>query len=199
RARQELREGQMANPENRVEQLRTEGVIALLSGQPTAALPLLEEVRRLSDRPLSDSYLAQAYFYRGDRARAEATLDSLTRSSSASAVARAEATLASFLAARGERARAEALLHEVTRGSYMDHHVAYSIGAAYAQLGQPEEATRWLAQAAHTGFPCGGWFAWDPLLQPLKADARFRQLLAELESIREKAETTERTRTAPRG
>jgi eukaryotic-like serine/threonine-protein kinase len=187
-AEREVREGQAASPENRVEQLRTQGVIALLSGRATEAVPQLEEVRRLSDRPLSDSYLAQAYFYAGDHARAEAMLDTLSRSSSASAAARSQATLASFLAARGERTRAEALLRDVTAGAYMDHHVAYSIGAAYAQLGQHTEARKWLAQAAHTGLPCYEWFEWDPLLQSLRTDPAFQQFMGEMRNARDAAQ-----------
>ena len=186
-AEQEVREGRAANPENRVEQVRTQGVIALLSGRTAEAVSQLEEVRRLSDRPLSDSYLAQAYFYTGDHARAGAILDTLSRSSSASAAARAQGSLASFLAARGERARAEALLRDVTTGTYMDHHVAYSIGAAYAQLGEPTEAQKWLERSARTGFPCYQWFQWDPLLKPLRTDPGFRRLMSELRSERDAA------------
>ena len=186
-AEQEVREGRAANPENRVEQVRTQGVIALLSGRSAEAVSQLEEVRRLSDRPLSDSYLAQAYFYAGDRARAGAILDTLSRSSSASAATRARESLASFLAARGERARAEALLRDVTAGTYMDHHVAYSIGAAYAQLGQPTEAQKWLERAARTGFPCYQLFQWDPLLKPLRTDPGFQQWMGELRSERDAA------------
>jgi hypothetical protein len=78
----------------------------------------------------------------------------------------------------------------------MDHHVAYSIGAAYAQLGQPEQAAHWLAQAAETGLPCDGWFAWDSLLRPLRTDARFQQLLRDVQAVREKAEATEEKRAA---
>ena len=50
----------------------------------------------------------------------------------------------------------------------MSHHVAYSIGTAYAQLGDPRAAVRWLERAAATGFPCYPWYARDPLLAPLQ-------------------------------
>jgi hypothetical protein len=69
----------------------------------------------------------------------------------------------------------------------MDHHVAYSIGAAYAQLGQPTEAQKWLERAARTGFPCYQWFQWDPLLKPLRTDPGFQQLMGELRSERDAA------------
>jgi adenylate cyclase len=169
-----------ANQANEVEQLRSQGIIALLSGKPSDAVPLLEQVRRLSDRPLSDSYLAQAYFYAADTERAVAMLDSLSRSSSASASARGQATLASFLAARGERAKSEELLRAVQSGSYTDHHVAGSIASAQAQLGRPAEAVRALEQAAASGFPCYPWFEWDPLLQPIRHDSTFNGFLTGL-------------------
>jgi hypothetical protein len=62
----------------------------------------------------------------------------------------------------------------------MDHHVAYGLGAAYAQLGQPADARQWLAQAARTGFPCYPWYVRDPLLDPLGEDPAFRAFLAGL-------------------
>ena len=62
----------------------------------------------------------------------------------------------------------------------MGHHVAYSIGAAHAQLGDPRTAVRWLERAAATGFPCYPWYGRDPLLAPLQSDSGFRRLLNEL-------------------
>src|SRR5687767_2468869 len=67
---------------------------------------------------------------------------------------RAQATLAGVLAARGERAEAEALIEAVLDGSYRDHHVAYALGAAYAQLGMRKEALERLTEARSTGFEC---------------------------------------------
>jgi serine/threonine-protein kinase len=186
-ASREVDEALAVNPVNYVEQFRTQGIIALIAGKPAEAIPLFEKVRRLSDRPVSDSYLAQAYFYAGDTARAEAMLDTLSRSSSASAAARARATLASFLAADGERAKADGLLRSVESGTYTDHHVAASMGSAYAQLGWSAEAVRALEQAAATGFPCYPWFERDPLLQPLRGDRAFQGFLAGLRRTWESA------------
>jgi hypothetical protein len=62
----------------------------------------------------------------------------------------------------------------------MDHHVAYSLGAAYAQLGQPAEAADWLTKAIETGFPCYPWFERDPLLDRVRKDPRVSQLLVKL-------------------
>src|SRR5437763_1985413 len=85
---------------------------------------------------------------------------------SAQAERRAQATLASFLAARGESQRARVLVGEVVKGGYMDHHVAYGLGVAYAQLSNRIEARRWLATAVNSGFPCYPWFQRDPMLKP---------------------------------
>jgi TPR repeat protein len=64
----------------------------------------------------------------------------------------------------------------------MDHHVAYALGAAYAQLGDSSEALKWLERAADTGLPCYPWYERDQLLQPLKDDQRFRNFMARLRS-----------------
>ena len=66
----------------------------------------------------------------------------------------------------------------------MDHHVAYSLGATWAQLGEPATSLRWLQQAVDSGFPCQPWFLKDPLLNPLRADPAFLRLLAQLETAR---------------
>jgi hypothetical protein len=93
---------------------------------------------------------------------------------------RAQATLASFLAARGNRAEAEALLRNVFAGSYMDHHVAYSVGVTYAQLHDYRRALLWLARAVDTGFLCYPWYEKDPLLQPLRGSTEFQHFIETL-------------------
>ena len=85
-----------------------------------------------------------------------------------------------MLAATGHRDEAARLADRVAHGPLIDHHVAYSLGAAYAQLGNAQEALRWLDQATRTGFPCYPWFVRDPLLQPLRSDARFTALVERL-------------------
>lgn len=55
-----------------------------------------------------------------------------------------------------------------------DHYVAYSLGAAYAQLGDTDQADRWLRTAVDTGFPCLPFFESDPL----RRRSEFADLLA---------------------
>lgn len=188
-ADRDLRAGLEINTENRnrIELLRTQGIVALLMGEYAQASSMLEEAQRLNGKPLFDVYLAQAHYYQGGASHAEELLDELRRSSSASAVARSQATLASFLAARGSRTQAEELLRAVIAGGYMDHHAAYSVGVAYAQLGQREEALLWLRKATDTGFPCYPWYARDPLLMPLGGDPEFQRFMAVLQKSWESA------------
>ena len=70
-------------------------------------------------------------------------------------------------------------------GKYRDHHVAYGLGAAYAQLGDPASALQWLRVAADTGFPCAPWFDADPLLAPLRGTTDFASLTAHVNTRRQ--------------
>ena len=158
------------NPKD-VEPLRVQGYAALLDGRYDDAVTLLERARK---QP-AEWNLAYAYYYAGRKEEAEATMRKLR--DSARSKRRAQATLASFLAARGETAQAKALVNEVVAAPYKDHHVAYALGVAYAQLGMPVEAQQWLATARSTGFQCYPWFERDRLLEPLRQNPLFQQFL----------------------
>ena len=179
-AEREVSAGLHINPVNRLEALRVRGTAALFSGRYSESVALLEEARRVSSAPVVDWYLAQAYYYEGAREQAENILSELR--GGAQAEQRAKATLASFLSARHEKQRAEKLLDEVFAGSYMDHHVTYSVGVAYAQLGDHVKARLWLARAIATGFPCYPWYRRDQLLQPLQGDAEFQRMMVDLQN-----------------
>jgi DNA-binding winged helix-turn-helix (wHTH) protein/tetratricopeptide (TPR) repeat protein len=175
-ARIEMEKGRALHGIDRVESLRTDALIALFSGSFAAARGRLEEVSRLTSQPIGDTYLALAEFYTGRADRARSILESLVRSESASTATRAGAALASILAAQGEPAAARAHLDRVRARGYRDHHVAYSLGAAYAQLGEFEAATRWLRTAADTGFACPPFYERDPLLEPVRRHSDFAGL-----------------------
>ena len=180
RAEEELRQALELDPQNRNEQLRTTGVVDFLQGRNADAIGNLEQTRRTGSRDYADSYLGQAYFYSGDTVRAFQILDSLEASTSTSAAMRARASLASFSAVRGDRANAERLIGEVIGSGYTDHHVAYGLGVAYAQLGRLSEARIWLERAVTSGFPCYPWYVRDPLLAPFRRDSSGREFLERL-------------------
>jgi tetratricopeptide (TPR) repeat protein len=178
-ARREVEAATALDPAYKVEPLRIEGNTAFLEGRFADAVRLLGQALTLS-RSAAEWWLALAYHYAGQPDQAEAMLQALTSSSLAQSKRRSQAALASFLAAEGDPVRARALVDEVAASSYMDHHVAYSLGATYAQLGRPADARRWLAESARTGLPCYPWYVRDPLLAPLRDDPAFRAFLAGL-------------------
>jgi tetratricopeptide (TPR) repeat protein len=186
-ARGELAQALHGDPQNRAEDLRTAGVVAFLQGQNGEAVRNLEDARHVSSAAYADSYLSQAYFYAGDTARSLELLDSLRQLPSAPAAARASAMLASVVAFRGDRPRAERLIREVIDIGYMDHHVAYSLGAAYAQLGRFDNAREWLERSVAGGFPCYPWFARDTLLAPFRHDSSAREFMQRLQATWEQA------------
>jgi len=183
----EVRAGLDIDPVNRLEPYRMRGVAALVSGRIQEAQRWLGETRKLSAPTVTAWYYAQALYYAGDRHAAQSLLQGLH--GSAQADQRARATLASFLAADGSKAQAEVLVEQALASAYMDHHVAYSLGAAYAQLGQPAQAVAWLRKAADSGFPCYPWYARDPLLQHIHGDPAFNHLLADLKDRLQLART----------
>ena len=180
----ELKKGRNIRGADVIEPARIEALVALFSGNFVAARVHLEEVSRLSSRPLGDAYLALAYYYSGSIDRGQAMLASLATNESASTATRAGAALAGVLAAQGDAAGARRHLAAVQAREYRDHHVAYSLGAAYAQLREFDHAMRWLRTAADTGFPCTIWFERDPLLEPLRRTPEFAALRAYVEARR---------------
>ena len=180
-----LDHGRRLGGDDVVEPERIDGLVALFSGRFAPALAHLEEVSRLSSDAIGDTYLALAYFYSGSPDRGRAMLETLAGHRSASTAARAGAALAGVLAALGETTRANEHLQRVLAGKYRDHHVAYGVGAAYAQLGDPASALQWLRVAADTGFPCAPWFDADPLLAQLRGTTDFASLTAHVNTRRQ--------------
>jgi eukaryotic-like serine/threonine-protein kinase len=173
------------NQANVEEPLRLQGASALYGGRFDTALALFQQASKKSNEPV-EWYLAYASYYTGRKQQAEDMLRQI-RGKSARTQRRTQATLASFLAARGNSAEAKQLIDAIRAGSYMDHHVAYSLGAAYAQLEMPDEALLWLRKSQKDGFPCYPWFTLDPLLSKLKDQPGFQVFL---DDLRQTWETT---------
>ncbi len=176
----EARAALQANPLERFEPLRMRGMAALFSGKYSEAVALLEEAKLAKETTVTDWHLAVAYYYYGERDRSDQILERLRGSTSAEEHVRAQASRASFLAARGDRRQADRLLTEIVDSTYMDHHAAYSIGVAYAQMGKHEQALKWLTRAVETGLPCYPWFDKDPLLDGMRGFSDFQQLMENL-------------------
>jgi DNA-binding winged helix-turn-helix (wHTH) protein/tetratricopeptide (TPR) repeat protein len=181
----EIQQGRKLNSPDVVEAIRAEGLVQLFAGNFAPARTHLEEVSRLSSQAIGDVYLALAHYYSGSAERAETMLTALAGSGSASTASRASASLAGVLAARGNRTKAREEIERVLARDYRDHHVAYGIGVAFAQLGEFDSARRWLGTAIDTGFPCVVFYERDPLLEPLRQRPDFAKVLSHARERRE--------------
>jgi TolB-like protein len=151
----------------------------LLTGHFDEARRRAETLLTRTDAPVIRQYLGLATFYLGDAARAQQLLTDVRRPDGRPDT-RSQASLVGILAARGARDEAERVNRAVVDAGYMDHHVAYSLGAGAAQLGRPDQAVTWLRKAADTGFPCYPWFEKDPLLDPIRTHPGFQAFLNDL-------------------
>ena len=181
----EMEKGRLLRGPDVVDPIRIDALVALFSANFVRARVRLEEVSRQSSKPVGDTYLALAYYYSGNVGRARQMLEPLTAATSASTASRSGAALAGILAAQRESKDARRQIDLVLGRDYRDHHVAYSLGAAYGQLGEIDEAARWLRTAADTGFACLIWFERDPLLEPVRQSAAFVKLRSYVQGRRE--------------
>lgn len=66
------------------------------------------------------------------------------------------------------------------------HHAQFSIGCAFALLGDDAKAVEWITKAANEGYPSYPRFSSEPDLAALKGNAAFESLLARLRSDHER-------------
>jgi hypothetical protein len=156
--------------------------LMLFGGEFAKAVARAEALLQRTDIPAVHQYLGLALYYTGDVDRSRAMLASIMRGKTPDT--RAQASLASIEAASGRRAEARARLATL-RDAEIDHHAAYGIGAAFAQLGDHAAGIEWLERAAATGFPCYPWFQRDPLLDPIRQDPAFVRLMDRLRTADE--------------
>jgi TolB-like protein len=190
----EAKAAERLNPLGNVVIARLEVARNLFSGSFERAREQATALLARSDVPVIRNYLGLAQFYAGDVAAARATLAGVERAGRPDV--RSQAALAGVEAAAGDRDAARARVAAIQEGPYMDHHVAYSLAAAWAQLGDAAASTKWLQQAAATGFVCYPWLMRDTLFDPVRRDPRFIDYLDELRSRYEQDEA--RYRTGPR-
>ena len=184
-ARREGRLAQAINATASVEYSRLEVALRLFDGDFAAAAAEAAALLSRSDIPAVRHYLGLARYYVGDTAGAREMLGSMSRRGRPDT--RSQAALASIEAAAGMRDEARGRIRIVVSAPDMDHHVAYHLGASFAQLGEVDASMKWLTQAADTGFPCYPWFARDPLLDPLRRRPAFEDLLAQLRLAHQEA------------
>jgi eukaryotic-like serine/threonine-protein kinase len=173
----ETRRAEDASGGTNVEVSRVHVYNELLAGRYEEARRRAETLLTRTDAPVIRQYLGLAMFYGGDRVKGQELLAGVRRPDGRMDT-RSQASLAGVLAANGRRDDAERAIRGVLDSGYMDHHVAYGLGVAEAQLGRPAAAIKWLRTAAETGFPCYPWIDRDPLVEPIRSDRAFQEFLA---------------------
>lgn len=89
---------------------------------------------------------------------------------------------AMYLAHEKRFDEARAQLTEEARGlAKADHDMAFWTASAYTQLGDIDEAFKWLERAIKLGNENKPWFESDAILAPLRQDPRFKDLMAKIE------------------
>ena len=86
------------------------------------------------------------------------------------------------LARQGDRAGAEQLIAQsLSAGgdSSHFHHTMYNAACAHAALGNAAKSVELLEETSRQGMPVHALFANDPLLDPIRGDARFRRFIAD--------------------
>jgi len=88
-----------------------------------------------------------------------------------------------LLVKKGKLKEAEATIQraiEIGKGFGHFHHTAYNIASAYALMKKPDEALKWLQNAADDGFPCYPYFEIDHQLDNIRKDPRFITFMSKL-------------------
>jgi serine/threonine-protein kinase len=89
---------------------------------------------------------------------------------------------AMFLAKQKRFDEARAQLTEEARGlAKADHDMAFWMASAYSQLGEIDEAFKWLERAIKLGNENRPWFETDEMLAPMREDARFKELMQKID------------------
>jgi TolB-like protein len=160
----------------------------LLGGHFAEARQMAEALDKKTNVPVIRQYLGLASFYLGDRAMAQDILADVRRPDGRPDT-RSQASLAGVLAANGRRDEADKTIRVVLDSGYMDHHVAYALGAAEAQLKRPADAVKWLRAAAETGFSVYQWIERDSLIDPIRSDPGFQNFFTALRADYERSRT----------
>ncbi len=181
RAAREAAEAVRLNPGNTLALYR-QGVVRLYQGDYRGAWEVFSKIP-LDFNPVLVNYQdAWTLLYLGQKPEARRRLDAYAARYTQD-VGGLNASMQAVLAAdAGDRRLAEERIRaavERGRGYGHFHHTAYNVASAYALLGRPAEALRWLRVAADNGLPCYPLYEKDPTFDKIRKDPGFVAFLAE--------------------
>jgi tetratricopeptide (TPR) repeat protein len=180
-ALRQLERADELNPGNRTFKFMIAWVV-LLQGRYNDAYTMAEPNLGGMLRAVVEYLIASALFYAGR------TNEARVRIESAKAQFKDEGGIlasmqAFFFALDGDGARAEEKINEAIKlgqGFGHFHHTTHVFASAYALLGEPDLAMKWLIYTAENGYPNLPWFERDPTFENLRKDPRFIEFLDKL-------------------
>ena len=181
KASAELEKTLTINPNNTLARYRVGGV-KLQLGKYEEALFVYKSIPPAANPSLWNSSMARALFQLQRTEESAAIVDAYLKTSKDEG-GLVTSVKAMLLAKDGKQREAEdAIAHaiEIGRGFGHFHHSAYGIASAYAIMNKPEQAVKWLQEAADDGFPCYPEFEHDSNLNNLRQDERFIAFMSKL-------------------
>jgi TolB-like protein len=178
----ELHKAVAINPSNTVARYRI-GETLLFSGKYAEALDAFRNVPREANPSLIGHQTAWALIHLNKNAEAAETLDQFLKDYPDDNGGLFTSVQAVLAALAGNKAEAEFKIQsaiEKGRGFGHFHHSAFHIACAYAVMNEPDKAIDWLTKVVDGGFPSYPLFADEPLLNNLRNDRRFTDLMSDL-------------------
>ena len=179
---EEIEKALAINPSNTLARFRL-GVIDLYRANYEDALKVFKGIPREAATSLWDRTMATALFQLGRTNEAATLVDEVLRTYPQDQGGAVTSVKAMLLAKAGKQREAEETIKraiEIGKGFGHFHHTAYNIASAYALMNKPEDAIKWLTDAAEDGFPCYPLFENDANLNSLRKDEHFIAFMAKL-------------------
>ena len=128
------------------------------------------------NHPIVKIFRSATLFYRGDKQEGLEIMEEVLRENPQ--MDGVHPLYAILLANAGRRDEARAQMTDEARNlAKADHDIAYWMASASAQLGDTDQAFYWLERAIKLGNENKPWFETDKMLDPIRKDPRFAELL----------------------
>ena len=169
------------NPQDAALAAYYRGRVQTHRGEYAKAVTELETARATEpEHPLMKIFLGVAYYHQGRLDEAQGLVEEVLRTSPH--FEGVYPLLAWCLAERGEHARARQLITpRVREYAQADFDISYWLACFYAREGSSEEALQWLHRSVRLGNEDVPLFERSRHLDSLRADPRFRELMAPLQ------------------
>lgn len=181
-AEQSLKKTLEINPNNTLARFRV-GVYYQYQGRFDEALAVFKTIPHDTTPLLVDRSTAESLIQAGRLGEAETIVDDYLNRFPHDDGGSFTSVKALLLAKAGRRKEAEDAIErsiQIGKGFGHFHHTAYNLASAYAALNDPDEAAKWLEEAAENGFPNLPYFEIDPNLNNIRSSQRFVQLMEKL-------------------